>query len=67
MVAPSGFEPESPPSQGDILPLNYEAVMVRREGLEPPKPEGSWFTARCNCRYATDARNSMWWASSELN
>ena len=26
--------------------------MVGGEGLEPPEPEGIWFTAKRNCRYA---------------
>ena len=39
-------------------------LMVGRVGLEPTYPEGSGFTARCNCRYATDPYRSGRVASS---
>ena len=44
---------------------------VGEVGLEPTKPEGSGFTARSNCRYATPRNTSfhifaLWWRQPKL-
>ena len=34
-------------------PLSHFSMMMGVAGLEPAQTEVSWFTVRCNCRYAT--------------
>lgn len=35
-----------------LCQLSYVRILVGAGRLELPKPEGGWFTANCNCRYA---------------
>ena len=56
------FIPRLPTSRG--LYTTDICGLVGRVGLKPTYPEGSGFTARCNCRYATDPYRSGRVASS---
>ena len=54
MVLMLGVKPSLSVPQTDVLPLHYNGdMMVGGDGLEPSKPFGDGFTARCNCRYTT--------------